>query len=98
MTPERVYVRQWALALLEKVLRDLEKEQGVKGKSALFAELRPFLIAGSHAASKAAAAERMALHRLRRRYQARLEAAILETVSDPEDVGREIRHLMAALG
>jgi RNA polymerase sigma-70 factor (ECF subfamily) len=107
VTPERLYERRWAVALLEKVLGDLQQEYGSRGKSALFVELRPFLVAGTPTASKAEAAARLglspealrvALHRLRRRYRALLEGAILETLTDPADVTDEIRRLMEALG
>lgn len=106
VTPERLYERRWALALLGKVLGDLEQDYGRRGDSAVFTELRLFLVPGTDAAAKAAAAERLdltpqafrvALHRLRSRYRGALEAEILETVTGPADVEDEIRQLMAAL-
>lgn len=105
-TPDALFERQWALALLERVLERLRQEYGARGKSAAFAELRVFLTAGSSETTKAEAAKRLdltdeafrvALHRLRRRYRKALEDEILETVDDPKDVKDEIRHLMAAV-
>lgn len=107
MTPERLYERRWALALLDKVLGDLEREYGARDESEAFTELRAFLVPGVDAAAKAAAAERLgttpeafrvALHRLRKRYRQRIESEILETVSGPHEVAAEIQHLMTALG
>lgn len=106
-TPERLYERRWALALLEKVLGDLEADYGRAGKTDLFCELRPFLVAGTPEATREAAALRLglapaafrvALHRLRRRYRRRLEAEVLETLARPEDLADEIRCLMEAVG
>jgi RNA polymerase sigma-70 factor (ECF subfamily) len=106
MTPERLYERGWALALLEKVLRCLEREYGARDDAASFAELRVFLVPGVDADAKVRAAERLgltqqafrvALHRLRKRYRQRIEAEILETVAGPEEVTGEIQHLMEAL-
>ena len=105
-TPERLYERRWALALLEKVLGDLEREYGRRDKSELFRELRPFLVAGTPDCAKTDVTERLgltpeafrvALHRMRKRYRVLLEAEILETLTNPAEMGDEIRHLMQAL-
>ena len=94
------------MTLLAKVLRDLEAAYGNDGQSALFAELRGFLAAGSVPPDQADVAERLhmtsgavrvALHRLRKRYRDRLRREIAQTVADPADVNDEIRHLMDAL-
>ena len=106
LTPERRYERAWALTLLDKVLQDVGAEYGREGKSLLFAELRPFLVAGSLPPTQAEVARRLALtpgalrvalHRLRTRYRDRLRREIGQTVADPGDVNDEIRQLMAAL-
>jgi RNA polymerase sigma-70 factor (ECF subfamily) len=41
---------------------------------------------------------RVALHRLRRRFGAKLREEIARTVSHPEEVDEEIRHLSAVVG
>ena len=43
LTPERLYQRRWALALLELVLRRLREEFLAAGRSHLFDRLKPFL-------------------------------------------------------
>jgi RNA polymerase sigma-70 factor (ECF subfamily) len=44
------------------------------------------------------AAVKMAVHRLRLRYREILKAQIAQTVSSPQEVEEEIRHLFAAFG
>ncbi len=105
-TPERLFERRWALALLERVLAGLQQDYGRRDQATSFAELKPFLAGGAPAPSKSEAAERLgltpeafrvALHRLKRRYRDALMAEILATVEDPADAKDEIRHLMDAL-
>lgn len=43
MTPDRLFQRRWALALLERTLEMLAAEYAAEGKGELFAVLRPFL-------------------------------------------------------
>ncbi len=103
-TPERIYERRWALALLDRVLGDLEADYA-GDRAPLFRTLRPWLAGGdppSHAEAAAAlglseGAVKVALHRLRRRYRDLLRAAIAETVATPEEVEDEIRHLLGAV-
>lgn len=105
-TAERLFERRWALALLRAVMGDLAAEHGRRGRSPPFSDLEPFLLPTSPSPPQAEAAARagvtpeafrVALHRLRRRYRARLLARIRDTVADPGDVEDEIRHLMAAV-
>ena len=77
-SPERVYERQWALALLEVVVQTLGAEYDAADKSELFLALR-FTIAGDRQAVAYAkmakslkmseSAIRVGVHRLRRRYR-----------------------------
>lgn len=105
-TPERLYERRWALALLERVLHDLRAGYGDGDRAIVFEVLRPFLLAGEPGPALASAAAtlamspsavKMALHRLRRRYRDLLRAHIAETVADSLEVDDEIRHLLSAL-
>jgi RNA polymerase sigma factor (sigma-70 family) len=106
LTAEQIYDREWALALLERIVRRLEQESVEAGKLEQFQELKSFLIgeqAGptySEVALKLGTTEaalKMAVHRLRRRYRELLREEIAETVSDPEQVEDEIRNLFATL-
>ena len=108
LTPERLFDRAWAEALLERALARLAAEYAGSGRAALFAQLEPALMPGPHAEPYAAIAERLgmteaAVHqaasRLRRRHRARLREEAAATLHEPDDaaVEQEIRDLFAAL-
>jgi RNA polymerase sigma factor (sigma-70 family) len=105
LSPERLYERRWALAVLERVLAHLEADYRETGQSALFAALKPTLTASAapHHAEIAAqlamtpAAVKVAAHRLRRRYRAILQDEISQTVATPEEVAEEIAYLLQCL-
>ena len=105
-TPEKIYERRWAMALLEQVLARLEAEYAACGKSALFDELKSALTGSGNVSAYAGLAGKLnmsegaiktAVHRLRKRYRELLCAEIRSTVSAPADVEEELRHLMAAI-
>ncbi len=101
-TPEQIYERRWALALLEEVLRRLRVEHEERGRTELFALLHPCLV-GSRAAQPYAelanklglteGAVKAAVHRLRQRYRELLLEEIAQTVAQPGEVDEELRHL-----
>jgi RNA polymerase sigma-70 factor (ECF subfamily) len=106
-TPERVYERRWALALLDQVLVRLRGEYEARGHGELFEALKGTLGGGGGAQGHAATADRLgmtegavkvAAHRLRRRYRDLLRREIAGTVATPDDVDDELRHLLAVLG
>jgi DNA-directed RNA polymerase specialized sigma24 family protein len=107
LTADELYQRQWAVALLGRVMELLEAELCQVGKAEQFAMLKEFLI-GDHpsttyddAAAKLGitpAAAKMAASRLRRRYRKLLRDEIAETVAGPEEVDDEIRDLFKTLG
>jgi RNA polymerase sigma factor (sigma-70 family) len=105
-TAERLFERQWAVTLLERVLAQLRADYSAAGKEVLFDGLKGTL-AGEAKQSIAAVADRLgmtagavkvAAHRLRRRYREMLRAEVAETLAEGEDVDQEIRSLLAALG
>jgi len=107
LTPDRLFERAWALALLERVLGQLRREYDVAGKRPLFERLEPTLAGGAEVESLAAIAAalgttegaiQVAAHRLRRRYRDLVRAEIAATIDDPAEVDDEIRALFAALG
>lgn len=104
-TPERLFERKWVHALLGRVLQLLGDSYASRGKGALFATLRPVLIAGGtleagESAVLAASlgmndgALRVALLRLRREYRATLEDEVANTVDSREEVAEEIAYLL----
>jgi RNA polymerase sigma-70 factor (ECF subfamily) len=106
MTPERLFERQWALALLEHVLATLGEECARGGKGRLFEKLQGALAGEGEQLPYAQVAEelgmspgavKVAAHRLRGRYRELLREEIARTVERPEDIDDEIRLLLAAL-
>ena len=105
-TPERLFERAWAVALLDGVLARLRAEYERSGRGATFDALKGSLAGGPGAESHAELARRLgttagavqvAVHRLRRRYRDLVRAAIAATVADEAEVEDEIRALFAIL-
>jgi len=106
LTPERLYERHWALALLDRTMARLRQEFVASGKAEEFAILKTFLTAEKGAISYTEVAPqlsltegalRVAAHRLRRRYRDLFREEIAHTVADPTEIEEEVRHLMAVL-
>ena len=105
-SPDRLYERQWAVALMENALDRLAEEQAAAGRTEAFAALRSFLSREPEPGEYAALATRLGLapgtlavqvHRLRERYRQLVRAAVADTVDSPFEVEAEMRHLLAAL-
>jgi RNA polymerase sigma factor (sigma-70 family) len=104
-SPDKAFDREWALALLGRVIERLQKECDADGRAKQFEQLKIFLTAGKGALSHANAARalgmdetavRVAVHRLRKRYRQLLRDEITQTLSDPAQVDEEIRALFGA--
>lgn len=107
LTPEQLFDRRWATALLTHVLHRLRDEFSDAGKSNQFERLKPFIVAQAATKTYAIvalelgmteAAAKMAAYRMRQRYQQLLRAEIAQTVADPAEVDDEIRSLFAVFG
>jgi RNA polymerase sigma-70 factor (ECF subfamily) len=106
LTPERLFERRWALAILEQSLDQLSREFRETGKGALYDRLKAVLTGAHDAVSYAdvgqslgmtEAAVKKAAQRLREQFRGILHERILETVSDPRLVDDEIRALFSSL-
>lgn len=105
LTPEKLFEKQWALALLEQVLGRLRTELTSQGKASLFEALQGTLTGAGTTSYAALAAKRgmtegavkTAVHRLRHRYRELLRDEIAQTVACPEEVEEEIRYLLSCL-
>jgi RNA polymerase sigma-70 factor (ECF subfamily) len=105
-TPESLYERQWAMALLDQVMAGLRQEYASDGRLDHFEKLAPYLTGTgelpyadiAHQWKSSEGAVKVAVHRLRKRYRHLLRQKIAETVVSPEDVDDEIRFLLSALG
>ncbi|MDT8389700.1 MAG: sigma-70 family RNA polymerase sigma factor [Lentisphaeria bacterium] len=103
LSPDALFDRRWALALLDQAMRRLEAEW----PGGQFDILKPCLTAGRGEIDYAALARqlacsegaaRVAAHRLRKRYRAVIREEVARTVADDTDVADELRALMNALG
>jgi RNA polymerase sigma-70 factor (ECF subfamily) len=102
---DQLFDRQWAMTLLDQVMTRLQAEHRDSGRGQLFDQLESCL-AGDETAQPYAeiaarlglteAAVKMAMHRLRARYQHLLREEIAKTVASSDDVEAEIRDLFAA--
>lgn len=104
-SPDKAFDREWALALLARVIERLQKECEADGKGKLFEQLKIFLTAGKDESAQGKVAKslgmeevtvRVAVHRLRKRYRQLLREEISQTLSDAADVDEEMRALFAA--
>jgi RNA polymerase sigma-70 factor (ECF subfamily) len=106
ISPERAFDRQWALALLDRVLALLEEEHAAAGRGRVFEALKHTLTSDRGAVRYALLAQQLnvtegavkvAVHRLRQRYRELLRSEIARTVADPSHVEVELRFLFTAL-
>ena len=99
-SPDRLFDKEWAMALLAKVLDDLEREEPE------FARWKPFLsmsrerlpcadMARQFGMSEGAV--RVAVHRLRKRYRERVRGEIAGTLTEASMVDAEMHALFSAL-
>jgi RNA polymerase sigma-70 factor (ECF subfamily) len=104
-TPDKAFDREWALALLARVIGRLQAECVVEGRAKLFEQLKTFLTAGAAEAGPREVAARLgmqegavrvAIHRLRKRYRQLLRDEIAHTLASPDMVEEEMRALFGA--
>jgi RNA polymerase sigma factor (sigma-70 family) len=101
-SPETIFEREWADTLFRRAQDRLRAECKAAGKLALYEDLGPqrafdraeadATIAARHHMSMNAV--RIAAFRLRQRYQELIREEIAQTVSSPEELDSEIRHLI----
>ncbi len=106
-SPDQAFDREWALALLAKVIERLQAECAADGKAKLFEQLKMFLMAGSSETAQSEIAQtlgleegavRVAIHRLRKRYRVLLREEIAQTLIDAAQVDAEMSALFGAFG
>jgi RNA polymerase sigma factor (sigma-70 family) len=104
-TPERIFERRWALAVLDRVVLRLRAEFVAQGRLDQFNRLKIFLLDGADAPYATLARDmgtsegalKVAIHRLRKRYRELFRQEIAETVADDGQVESELRYLAGAL-
>ncbi len=105
-SPDKLFDKQWAETLLAEVLNQLAEEYRREGKGELFAALKltlsgtresqPYALLASSLDMNVGAVK-VAVHRLRKRYRALLQAEIANTVANREEAKEEMRHLFEVL-
>jgi RNA polymerase sigma factor (sigma-70 family) len=105
-TPEKIFEKQWALALLNRVLAKMQQEFRQEAEGERFARLSRCLLGDGAPAryreigrqmDMSEGAVKVAVHRLRRRFHEMLREEISLTVTEERDISEEIRYLLAAL-
>ncbi len=101
-----LFERRWALAILAQALARLRQEMASAGKEKHFECLKQALEGEGPQESYAGIGQelgiseqavKVAVYRLRRRYQELLRAEIRQTVASPEQVDDELHDLFAAV-
>lgn len=107
ISPETVYDRRWARAMLDSVMGKLREEFNFAGKAARFEMLSRFIFQEPQPGEYPRLAAqwkvtesgvRSSVQRIRQRYAALFRAEIANTVNDPREVDGEIAYLITALG
>ena len=105
-SPDKIYERRWAEAVIDAVTGRLQAEFTEAGMAARFEVLKLFLLADEEPASYAQTAKqlnltegavRTAIYRMRQRYGELLRAEIAGTVTKPHELEEELRHFVAVL-
>jgi RNA polymerase sigma factor (sigma-70 family) len=107
LTPEAVFERRWAIAVIESTMADLQREYAALGNSVLFEDLQGFLPNGRGTNSRSdLAAKRtvsvgaidVAIHRIRQRFGTLLRLQVARTVASEAEIEEEIRYLISVIG
>jgi len=105
-TPETLFMRHWALTVIDAAMQRLAEEYGTQGKQEVFEKLRPALTGADPGTPRREMAAELGmsetalnvvLHRMRRRFRHKLKGEVAQTLADPGDTDDELGRLMAGL-
>ena len=105
LSPEKVFERNWFLALFDQALARLREEVG-SGRTETFDQLKQFIIDDAEAGDYNAAATRVnmtpnavavTVHRWRERYKKLVREEITRTVADPSEIDEELHRFFSVL-
>ena len=105
LSPERLFDRKWALAIIGEAMERLAAEHRRAGMAEQFAILQPYLTGDADdylsdlavRLGKNAGAARILVFRLRNRFRRLIRAVIADTVADLDQVESELQQLQEAL-
>ena len=106
LTPDQVFERRWAQAVLQTALNRLREEYAARGQAELFKRLQDYVphepggrsyaqLGGEFAMTEAAI--KSAVQRMRQRHRELLREEIAHTVTRPEEIEEELRHFRTLL-
>jgi RNA polymerase sigma factor (sigma-70 family) len=107
LTPDQVFERRWAQAVMQTALDRLREEYAARGQAGLFQRLQDYQPREPGGQSYAQlgdelamteAAVKSAVQRMRQRHGEVLREEIAHTVTRPEEIDEELRHFRALLG
>jgi DNA-directed RNA polymerase specialized sigma24 family protein len=105
LSPEKIFERNWFLALFDQALARLREEVG-SGRSEIFDQLKQFIVEDAEAGDYNAAAQRVnmtpnavavTVHRWRDRYKKLVHEEVVRTVADPSEIEEELRRFFSVL-
>jgi RNA polymerase sigma factor (sigma-70 family) len=105
-TPEVLFERRWALQQIENALACLQAEYTKAGRGPLFELLKDYVWGDQNMLTLAQIADRLdlteeavkkAVQRLRQHFRDCLRSEVAQTVSTPNEIDEELRHLRGAL-
>jgi RNA polymerase sigma factor (sigma-70 family) len=106
LTPDKIYERHWAVAVMQKALDDLAAEFSSAGKTRLFEALKIYLTTEPSAGDYKIIAQQLnmkeggiavSVYRMRQRYRELVRGVVANTVSNPMEIDDEMRHLLELL-
>lgn len=106
-TPELLYEKRWAAAVLESALEGMRRDYVVADDLSQFDALKVFVWGGANPGDYEPIARQLgvtegavkvAVHRMRKRFGEHLRREVARTVATPEDVESELRHLISVMG
>ena len=103
-TPDAVFDRRWAQAIVDNAVTHLRQEADARGKGKLFEELKAFLTMDVSSYESVAlklnlplSAVKAAIHRLRGNFRALVRREVARTVASPTEIDEELRYLSSVL-
>lgn len=105
LTPDRVFEKRWAIALVERALDRLRDEYSAANKLKLFEELKGHVWGdGSDSYNELSVrlntsegALRIAAHRMREQFRRVLREEVAHTARTPKEIDEELRYLISVL-
>ncbi len=105
-TPEQSFEKQWAMTLLDSVMRTLRNQYAEEDKKEFFEALKPCLLGSRESQpyqqiasdfGMSESAIKVTVFRLRQQYRELLREEISHTVASTSDVEAELKHLIRVL-